>query len=256
LDVEVVLQWTYTPSGCVEQRLTVANPDFELVLDDGRATATLAAGLYDAQPGLRSVIQEELRARLAGAQLITRDPFELAGPTVTYTADDGSKRSFVEAACAHVLAMAQSVDIQQLDVNGNVIRDTKQERLDAKRELGDVSARHGSDPTLRSMLSSFDAALRDGDDELVHLYEIREALVSRFSGTQSAREVVGASKSDWSLMGRLCNDEPLRQGRHRGRMGLQLRDATDTELESARAIAVALITGYIGSLEAAGGPAA
>jgi hypothetical protein len=44
-----------------------------------------------------------------------------------------------------------------------------------------------------------------------------------------------------SLFGRLANDEPIRQGRHRGRSSGPLRDATELELEKCREISRRII---------------
>jgi hypothetical protein len=53
-----------------------------------------------------------------------------------------------------------------------------------------------------------------------------------------------------SRLGQLCNDEPLRQGRHNGRHVATLRDATDAELVEARGIAQNMIEAYVAHLEA------
>ena len=66
-----------------------------------------------------------------------------------------------------------------------------------------------------------------------------------FGGQKAAYAALGLSRRDWSRLGRLANDEPLRQGRHRGKKMGQLRDATPDELKEAQAIAVAMIEGYL-----------
>ena len=49
----------------------------------------------------------------------------------------------------------------------------------------------------------------------------------------------------------LFNNEPLRQGRHRGKSGSALRDATEAELTEARRIALAMIEAYLRHLDTA-----
>ena len=95
------------------------------------------------------------------------------------------------------------------------------------------------------MLRSYDAGVRDPTNELVHLYEIRDALSAKFGGESAARATLAITASQWSRLGQLCNNEPLCQGRHRGKTGEVLRDATEAELAEARGIARAMIEAYL-----------
>lgn len=92
--------------------------------------------------------------------------------------------------------------------------------------------------------------MRDSNNELVHLYEIRDALSVKFGGETSARAALAITSSQWSRLGQLCNIEPLRQGRHRGKTSGALRDASEAELTEARGIARAMIEAYLQHLEA------
>ena len=86
----------------------------------------------------------------------------------------------------------------------------------------------------------------------MHLYEIRDALCTKFKGEHPTRAALGIGRTEWSRFGALCNDEPLRQGRHRGQKAGALRDATESELIEARGIARAMIEAYLQYLEAPG----
>jgi len=99
------------------------------------------------------------------------------------------------------------------------------------------------------MLRSYDASVRDPNNELVHLYEIRDALSAKFGGENSARTALAITSTQWSRLGQLCNQEPLRQGRHRGKTGEALRDANEGELAEARGIARAMIEAYLQHLD-------
>ena len=96
-----------------------------------------------------------------------------------------------------------------------------------------------------SLLNSYAAAVKDPDNELVHLYELREAVVAKFGGEGAARRALGVSSANWSRHGRLANDEPLKQGRHRGKKVGNLRDATEGELNEARSIARLVVKSYL-----------
>ena len=92
--------------------------------------------------------------------------------------------------------------------------------------------------------------MKDPNNELLYPYEIRDALYRKFGGE---RAMISALKTtthtEWSRFGNLCNEEPLRQGRHRGKKYSELRDATDDELSEARGIARAMIEGYLQYLD-------
>jgi len=96
------------------------------------------------------------------------------------------------------------------------------------------------------------AAVRDPNNELVHLYEIRDALVVKFGGDAATRTTFRISRAQWSRFGARCNDELLRQGRHRGNNAGAFRDATEGELMEARGIARTMIESYLQYLEAPG----
>lgn len=95
--------------------------------------------------------------------------------------------------------------------------------------------------------SPVQASVKDPDNELVHLYEIGDALAKKFG--DAVRAKLGITRAQWSRFGRLANNEPLRQGRHRGKNAGNLRDATEGELQEARGIARTMIEAYLQFLE-------
>jgi hypothetical protein len=99
------------------------------------------------------------------------------------------------------------------------------------------------------MLSFYKNAINDPDNELVHLFDVWEALAERFGGQRDAQIALGINKSECSKLGRLANNEPIFQGRHRGKKVGELRQATETELEEARGVARKMIKAYLHYLE-------
>jgi hypothetical protein len=169
----------------------------------------------------------------------------LSKPTIVRVRPDGGKDIFVELDPAVLRLSAGLVDIRVTDQNGNIVSDSRKDRIDRKRSLADLVSTYHSDLLLGALLTSHRNSVLDPDNELVHLYEIRDALSTRFGGERDTRAALAVSDSDWSRLGQLCNNEPLRQGRHRGKSGAALRDATHSELEEARAIARSLIEEYL-----------
>jgi hypothetical protein len=142
------------------------------------------------------------------------------------------------------------VDIIVKDKDGNVVGDTRRERIKKKKKLADLAEKHRpGNPVVEAILNSYKTAVNDPNNELVHLYEIREALSKNFGGDAATRSALGISGNAWSRLGQLANKRPLQQGRHRGKNVSALRDATEGELKEARLIARTLIENYLEYLE-------
>jgi hypothetical protein len=102
------------------------------------------------------------------------------------------------------------------------------------------------------MLRSFNNAINDANNELVHLYEIRDALAKKYGGEDGTRKVLRITSAQWSRLGELYNDPSIRQGRHRGKASHPLRDATEAELTEARGLAAAMIEAHLDHIESVG----
>jgi len=138
-----------------------------------------------------------------------------------------------------------NVDLIVKDKNGSIISDSRRDRIEKKKELAELAEAYSSNPVAESLLSSYKAAVNDPDNELVHLYEIRDALSKLFSGEKQARNALRLKASEWSRLGQLANSEPLKQGRHRGKSAGELRDASEEELTEARKIARSFVESYL-----------
>lgn len=243
---DVLLEWTYSPRDFFESAIEIARSDYTVDIAAGAVSARLPASAFDADEGIRQRLHESLVDRMRGIQLLTRKPFQLSKPRLTRIDPDGRRHIFVELEGAVLTLTGGLVDITVTDATGKVVRDSKQERIQKKASLADLVAKYSSgDALLKSMLKSYETSTSDANNELVHLYEIRESLSTAFGGETKARTALAISKGDWSRLGQLCNDEPLRQGRHRGKKFASLRDATETELSEVRDIARKMIEGYL-----------
>jgi hypothetical protein len=96
-------------------------------------------------------------------------------------------------------------------------------------------------------LSSYSRAVSDPRNELIYLYEIREALSKKYGGEAKAIVALGISKNRWKRLGILANVEPLEEGRHRGKDEIR-RAASSQEIQEARNITRELIESYVRTL--------
>ena len=244
--VTVVLEWTFSPPDYFEEAITISRQDYVMVIDIGKVTATIPSATYDTDQSMRMSLHEALNDRLRGVQLISHRLFKLSNPTVIRVHPDGRRDISIELEGAEIKMTAGDVDFQITDRNGKVIRDSKRDRIEKKMSLAElVSAHRPGDSLLTTMLKSYGSSVHDPNNELVHLYEIRESLATHFGGEATARTALAVNVSEWSRLGQLCNNEPLRQGRHRGKSIGVLRDATESELSEARGIARRMIEGYL-----------
>ena len=237
----LTLEWSYTPADFFEAPVDYAAPNYTVHIENGRVVAAFAT---DQPDGVFPSVHDELEARFLGAQPFRNKPFQLSGYGTKRVRPDGTSVMGISVG-ATLHAMVGTVDIVIRDADGNVTSDTKADRIKATNELAERAAKHISDSVAAALLKSYNEAINDPPNELTHLYEIRDALSKKFGGDKNARSTLSISKDEWSRFGKLANDEPLYEGRHRGENVGQLRHAAESELEEARTIARKMILAYL-----------
>jgi hypothetical protein len=250
MNAVVVLEWKFSPRDYFEEVIEIARQEYTMTIADGQAHAKIDSAIYEANPNMRQNLHDALNDRFLGVQLLTHRAYEISRSTMTRVHPDGRRDIFIEPEPTRIGISDGPVDLQVTDKDGNVIADSKRDRIEKKKSLAELVTSHrATDDLLTSLLSSYTAAVRDPNNELVHLYEIREALSMKFGGENVTRTALGISAPQWSRLGQLCNDAQLRQGRHRGKTGGALRDTTEGELTEARSIARSMIEAYLQYLE-------
>jgi hypothetical protein len=241
----VILEWRYTPANFFEEPVVVPGPDCEIRIEDGKATATVAPEAYDEEHKKRDELHQTVEARFLARQVLTHRKYELPHSSVSRK-DAAGRLVPITLAWIRIPSILGEVRILASTGEVDAARDYKRERLDRERAFGDAVARlMPNDPLLEKMLRSSKAAVEDPADELVHLYEIRDALSAYFDGERAAQDALGVSSATWKRLGLLANDAPVEQGRHRGKHHEPLRKATAAELTEARKIARELIEAYV-----------
>lgn len=255
MNAVVVLEWKFSPPDYFEEAIEISQQDYTMTIGDGHAHARIDLAIYEANPGMRERLRNVLNGQFLSVQLVTHRAYELSSPAMTITHPSGRRDVFVEVQPARAEATVGRVDFRITDKDGNITVDLRRDRIAKQERLAKLITSYlPKDTLLASLFRSNAAAAHDPDNELVHLYEIRDALSKNLGGDSAARRALSFSNGMWSCFGRLCNEEPVRQGRHRGRTGGALRDATEAELIEARGIAQAMIEAYLQYLEASANP--
>jgi hypothetical protein len=246
------LEFHYQPVDYFEEPLALTLRHGKLSAANGKAEYELAALLDPVPEAFRREAMEEVSGVFKIRQLLLNRPFKLFPPSVVHHDEDGTEIRSIQVSGVASVGFVASLDIMKLDNKGNVTEDSRAERLKQHGLFMASLLSKAANPTLRALLDSYGKAVDDPANALVHLYEIREAISRHFGDETAARKAFGISNSKWkafgwSELGRLANDAPLRQGRHRGKHGT-LRDATPAELAEARSIARRLIEAFVAAI--------
>lgn len=238
------IQWSFTPPNFFEKPFTIRNELYELTIEDGKAVAEIAEHAGDPRLGLKEKIYDKLKSRFAGAQLISHQAFQLSEPSLTNISHNGT--TVYPETLELTMTISSEMDFVHKDKDGNILFDSKSERIRNKQLVAELAEKYcETNLVVKGLLSSYTAAVSDPSNELIHLYEICDCLSEEFGGKKAAIAALNIPNKEWRELGRLANDAPLKQGRHRGKKISQLRDATKEELESARKYARKMLINYL-----------
>jgi hypothetical protein len=245
------LEWSYQPPDFFEAPYTSASPDCSLQIDGGTALATLRPAQNPLDATVEHRIEDYLRSVFLARNLQIRREFYLAERAMVHQYDAaGGKGVEIRVPAATATVRAGQPEFTITNADGIVIRDSKAERIAEHTSMLDmVASKAAQSPTLRRMLQSHSDSVSDSDNELVRLYEIRDALKVHYGGETKARDALGITEPEWERLGRLANDPHISQGRHRG--GKQLtgtRSATADELQDVRTLAFNWIIAFARTL--------
>ena len=242
----VEFEWSYTPPELFETRSDIVCAGRTFVIDSGKVLVRVeVVGGQGTWWALANELHQVLHTQFLAGQVLSHERFTLSKPSFARIRLDGGRDVFVTLEeGARLTARTGTVDVVHTDAAGGTIHDSRKERIERRRSFAQQAAAHVGEPVVDSVLRSYGAAVNDPENELVHLYEVRDALANRFGGEGLARAAISISEAAWSRLGTLANGEPFFQGRHRGKHPGQLRYATERELEEARRIARAMIDGY------------
>jgi hypothetical protein len=258
-----LLEWTFSPSNFFEQDLEFSICDITMTIMSGRILSSkINPEIFSRDLVLD--IDKKLRKRFIFKRIVNQSSFNLSRPTESKVLSLGKRMvdilgSFSEPSVLRTRASLSGVVIKKAD--GTVV-DTRKENLAAEKEFIENSS-HLDDDCLGSMLCSYNQAMNDKDNYLIHLYEICDALSEnekfkdkgngKDKGKKNAIKKLSLSepskdiKSIWDELGRMANDAPLAEGRHRGKFAIIA--STLEERSRGEYLALQLIFAYIRYLD-------
>src|SRR6185369_8560970 len=121
----IELEWKYQPTDFFEAPYQYAESDLELKIENGRAKAVLTGPTQsDHDARVRSLVKGFFLVR----QLQVHRNYTLEGPAILQYSS-GHKNVILEAASGMMTLTGGSVDFIIRDPAGNVVRDSKAERI-------------------------------------------------------------------------------------------------------------------------------
>lgn len=251
---QIVAEWNYEPNDYFEDNFSIEYEHYTIEIEPGVVRAHLSPVYIENVDETISKLNHDLESRFSAVQVMTHQEFKLSKPSRYALTKDGTKHIYLQLETVVCVADGSRIDIVIHDKDGNLVSDTKQERIDRKKWFSETTAKHiCKNHTLKQMLKSYSSSVSDPNNELVYLYEIRDAIAKEFGGEINSRSKLNITKKEWSYFGLIANKKPLLQGRHRGNNAGVLRDAEVSELGAIRKIASKMVENYLIFLEKTNG---
>lgn len=248
--LEIHLEWKYTPSNYLEEPIEILNSRLSLKIFNGIAIAHIEPETFENNSSISDELTKIIENRLYAVQVLTHKEFSLGKPSRSDLRQDGKRNIFTEVPSLAIGVSLGIPDLLLTDKDGNTITDTKKDRLEKQKWFAETVDKYRAiDSTLDQLLKSYQMSVIDPGDELVHLYEIRDALQEEFGNRKKAFKELGITDKEWKVIGYLADNQPLEQGRHRGKFVGVLRAAERSELDAARKSAADFIEKYLIYLE-------
>lgn len=247
MEPDFVIAWSFTPVDYFESNVEVPTSFGIVRISEGRAELNVPSDGPTAVTEVALAAHNELQAAFRGARVISHRPYSLLNPSVSQTHEDGRRGAWAFGELPVVSVIACRGDAVGRNEAGEVISDSRAERISDRAHMAELAARHANDVMAQKLLQSYAAAADDPANELVHLFEIVDALERRYGSRKKAASILKLTRDELGLLGNLCN-APLKQGRHRGVTLQGLRDATTDELSAAREAARRAIEAYLRTL--------
>src|SRR5207249_1962903 len=131
------------PPDYFEEPIIIAHSDYTMSIGDGKTEAKIDAAIYDANPSMRDDLHQLLNCRFLGVQLVSHRDYELTNsPNAIRLHPDGHRTISVEVIGAAAVIIGGRADFQHIDASGNVIFDSKRDRIERQKHFADLVSKH------------------------------------------------------------------------------------------------------------------
>jgi hypothetical protein len=246
---KTTIEYEYEPSDLFEQSLEIAAKHGALTFDSGKAAYVLAAPVEPVPEKMMEEVREEVTALLDSREMVAHRASKIiSGPATKFDQASGGQNVDVALTGQSMTIMAGNLDTVATHSTGKVFHDSKSERIRADTDFLLAVAPNMGNPTLRKMVKSYDAAVRDKAKELSHLYEIVEAAEKLYGNRSATCKTLGFTKGEWDAITEPANNPEIKQGRHTGK-AIKTRDATNEELDNARHLAREIVRRHAATVQ-------
>jgi hypothetical protein len=246
----VMLEGTYSPTDSLEEPVILERKDYTAEIAQGRIEVTFRDPELLLSADRQPAVDRDLRQVFTARMILTCRPWEMTELRLQRRYRDGRKDRWLAVASGLCFVSGLAPDFIIRDAEANVVKDTKAERLADERGFREQCLRHAENPLIQGLMASIGRAVTDPADRRTHLYEIRDALSRHFGGEASARNALGLTSTAWRDLGRIANNEPIQESRHRGNHPV-LRQATDEEQARVLEVARRRVRAYLDHLDRA-----
>jgi hypothetical protein len=227
----IKIRWTYQPKDFFE-----FEPQLGIgwVVRDGEASLTLNNENYlERYESSAKNAENFLKAWFNASAIIANKTYTLLPPAIEEYSSNGQKQVKVNISGVACIVAAPQIDILIKDEAGNITTDTREERKAKTHKLYQLLSKNYSDPYALKVLKSRLEAIKDVQNEFVHLREITEALKEKYGDYQKAAFNLRLPIPEWRALERIINESEINRSPHRGQ-SITNREPTNEELSKVR----------------------
>jgi hypothetical protein len=258
METTTTLKGSYTPKDYLDNPVHISTQNLTLDISNGQIDASLK--YYTDTPRaemweIEMVISRKINNLFRFVRITKRKPFSFNIYTVQMRLADGTIYRIIKSEPTNaILTTTPAAPITPEEA-------TKRAQAEQERVTQAIKYTK-NDVTLEFMINSYIAAADDPENELIHLYDVMDALREKFE-VQSRNpitsrhdtnntvinklQITGKRDQTWNRLENLAFEK--QQGRHKGRHHTNPQNATSEELDEARVITRFLISKYIDYLE-------
>ncbi len=244
---KTIVQFGYRPVDYFESPFQDFSEKYTLSIENGIVEVLLLEPQSIIPELLQKEITDKIHAIMNARMVIKHKPFELGSINVQQYYPDGKINTHrtITGVASIIKLKTYPPDIILKDANGKIIKDTKADRIAQEEIFMKLSINIANkNPLVTKLFDSYKSAVSDSENKLVHLYEFIDALKKYYGSKKEALTQLGFDESMWDRLHGLSNNEPIKEGRHRGSYST-LRHATNEELTEAREIAREMINAIL-----------